>query len=37
MLVILYYGFKGKPFDTTYAPDDKEKKKPIKGPVLSVS
>lgn len=36
MLVILYYGFKGKPFDTTYAPDDKEKKKPIKGPVLSM-
>jgi len=35
MLVILYSVFKGKPFDTTYAPEDKEKKKPIKGAVLS--
>lgn len=35
MLGILYAVFNGKPFDTTYAADDKDKKKPIKGPMLS--
>jgi len=35
MLVVLWFAFNGKPFDTTYAADDKEKKKPIKGSLLS--
>lgn len=35
MLAILYFAFNGTPFDTTFAKDDKEKKKPIKGSFLS--
>ena len=33
--VIRYFAFNGTPFDTTFAKEDKEKKKPIKGSLLS--